>query len=243
MEIKEHINQFDTLYAKFGQHWMDDVKDKWIRQSYLMRNVCIAAMVDAVSPHTIVDIGCGTGDLTIMLDNNDRYIVGIEPSTINMRKFLQNTKLQCYKAHAEQLPLKDNSFDLAIMADVIEHVFDAYASIKEAMRVLANGGYLIITTPNKYSEWFWSLFNTRNFRKLKVKDSLYTPRQLKNLISKVGGAQIVMYQLNTFYPRSAIISKIFSVDCKLSWKIFSLCGKIKVLNYRQLVLIKKVRHD
>ena len=53
------------------------------------------------------------------------------------------------QANAESLPFKDNSFDTAVLAEVLEHVEDPVKAMKEAKRVASK---IIITVPNEY-EW------------------------------------------------------------------------------------------
>jgi SAM-dependent methyltransferase len=45
--------------------------------------------------------------------------------------------------------VKDESFDCVIACDVLEHVYNFNNGIKEAYRVLTNGGYCIFTVPQK----------------------------------------------------------------------------------------------
>ncbi|RJR26212.1 SAM-dependent methyltransferase [candidate division WWE3 bacterium] len=48
----------------------------------------------------------------------------------------------------EPFPFPDDQFDLIIHEDVIEHVSKTYLFMREQMRVLKKGGYLIFGTPN-----------------------------------------------------------------------------------------------
>ena len=50
---------------------------------------------------------------------------------------------------ATNLPFKNQSFDMATMFDILEHIIDHEASIAEVLRVLRPGGFLLVTTPNE----------------------------------------------------------------------------------------------
>jgi SAM-dependent methyltransferase len=54
-------------------------------------------------------------------------------------------------ADAGNLPFVSNSFDVVICRDVIEHVLETDAVFDEAHRVLVEGGYYYISTPNGYN--------------------------------------------------------------------------------------------
>lgn len=53
--------------------------------------------------------------------------------------------------NALQLPFANNSFDLIIIQDVIEHLSDLKYFIQEVKRVLRINGFIYLSTPNKYS--------------------------------------------------------------------------------------------
>ena len=56
-------------------------------------------------------------------------------------------------ASAEQMPFADDEFDLVVSLDVLEHVANPLAVLKESLRVMKPGGYLYCVIPNYL--WFW----------------------------------------------------------------------------------------
>jgi SAM-dependent methyltransferase len=52
------------------------------------------------------------------------------------------------------LPFPDRSFDLVICKDILEHILEPLAVLKEAMRVLRNSGTLVISVPNHF---YWPM--------------------------------------------------------------------------------------
>lgn len=54
-------------------------------------------------------------------------------------------------AQGDDLPVEDESYDFVISSHVIEHFFDPVKAIKEWMRVIKKGGYILIIAPTHYS--------------------------------------------------------------------------------------------
>lgn len=54
------------------------------------------------------------------------------------------------KADACDAPFADKSFDVIICRELIEHVIDADKLMQEIQRLLVDGGYLFISTPNAF---------------------------------------------------------------------------------------------
>jgi len=112
----------------------------------------IAGVVDKPSAR-ILDLGCFKGILVGKLNNYST--VGLDVTT---EGFMKQGKYVL--GIGEQLPFKDDSFDCVAMTEVIEHILEPERVFVEIRRILKDGGYLLITHPNKYNlldetlEWF-----------------------------------------------------------------------------------------
>jgi ubiquinone/menaquinone biosynthesis C-methylase UbiE len=96
----------------------------------------------------ILDVGCGLGMYVSQFRqfSDDVYGVDIDPDKIGRAsEWLPNLKI----SPAEQLPFEDNSFDIILLNEVIEHVDDDRQTIREAYRVLAPGGHIVVYAPNR----------------------------------------------------------------------------------------------
>ena len=49
--------------------------------------------------------------------------------------------------NVERLPYRDNSMDMIICTDVLEHVFDLYKTLQEINRVIKPGGHIVLRVP------------------------------------------------------------------------------------------------
>ncbi|MBV9174160.1 MAG: class I SAM-dependent methyltransferase [Chloroflexi bacterium] len=96
----------------------------------------------------ILDIGCGLGMYVSRFRqfSDDVYGVDIDPDKVaHASEWLPNLRV----SPAEELPFDDDSFDVILLNEVIEHVDDDRQAILEAFRVLAPGGHVIIYAPNR----------------------------------------------------------------------------------------------
>ena len=77
-----------------------------------------------------LEIGCGTGEWSIIPKEKHRILIGLEISKVFLKiqhKNKKNRKDQCYCDHlicasADYLPFKDKSIDVAYSCDVIHHI-------------------------------------------------------------------------------------------------------------------------
>ncbi len=99
----------------------------------------------------ILSIGCGIAADLKTIKEKECITLGLDPS----RKFLNEGN----KAHnadnlvqaiGEHLPLKEGSFDLVLLFEVLEHVIAPNIAIKEINRILKPGGLLFLTVPNRF---------------------------------------------------------------------------------------------
>lgn len=100
----------------------------------------------------ILDAGSGTGYGTAELAQTARWAVGVDLAP-EAAAYAQATyplpNLRFTAGSCAALPFADGSFDLVVAFEVIEHLRDYRAFLTETRRVLAPGGFLIVSTPNK----------------------------------------------------------------------------------------------
>lgn len=110
----------------------------------------------------LVEFGCGDGFLveqvTAAFPETEVHAIDISHTALERaRRRAPDSRL--IQSDALTTPLAAQAFDIALCSEVLEHVPDDSGLLREILRVLRPGGYLVLTTPN--------LFTARNLlRKL-----------------------------------------------------------------------------
>src|SRR2546426_7094818 len=122
----------------------------------------IEACVDRVfgtgslAQQEILEVGCGGGLICEELAQRKVIMVGIDPARNALAiacEHAQQGALGPYISYeygyAESLPYADGSFSAIVCFDVLEHVGNIKATIREISRVLAPGGVFVFDTINR----------------------------------------------------------------------------------------------
>ena len=109
-------------------------------------------IVDSIPENTkILDVGCNAGTLGIHLLHKGCYVKGIDIVKDLVVKACRNG-IYAFEGEAEYLHMfYDDEFDHVICSEVLEHLYDPMPAIKEAYRVLKDGGKYICTVPHPSS--------------------------------------------------------------------------------------------
>lgn len=96
----------------------------------------------------LLDVGCWDGGFISQVLRDARGVVGVDVAQAALR-VARTRGLSTVRAQAEaRLPFADQTFSTVVAAEIIEHVFDTQSVVGEWARVVAPGGWLVITTPN-----------------------------------------------------------------------------------------------
>lgn len=107
----------------------------------------LAAHLAACAPRTgcAVDVGCGTGQLTVPLADHFSRVIGLDPSEDQLRHAPPHPRIAWRRAGAEDLGLKADSAHL-IAAAQAAHWFDLPAFYAQVRRVAAPGAVIALVS-------------------------------------------------------------------------------------------------
>ena len=113
--------------------------DRWFEENKYAYQSEINAIKSLLPEfNNAVEIGVGSGKFAVPLGIK----FGIEPSE-KMRKAAQRRGVEAKDGDAENLPLKNESIDLALMVTTLCFLDDAKKAFSEVYRILKPGGFFI----------------------------------------------------------------------------------------------------
>jgi 2-polyprenyl-3-methyl-5-hydroxy-6-metoxy-1,4-benzoquinol methylase len=103
----------------------------------------------ATSGLKVLEVGCSDGYIgsLFLKKNNEVYGLDIDKYKVDQAK-KRGVKARIWDIESDSLPYRNNYFDIVLLTDVIEHVFDTDQILMNIHSVLKNGGLLLVTTPN-----------------------------------------------------------------------------------------------
>lgn len=151
----------------------------------------------------VLDIGCGGGLACEFLAKRGANVSGIDLSLNSIKAAQEHAKksnLQIdYKCGvAESLPYEENTFDIVVCFDVLEHVEDWEKVISEIYRVLNRNGIFLFDTINKTFKskfimiWLLEAILKQIPRGLHDWNKFIQPQELIDVMERAGFADVVI---------------------------------------------------
>jgi SAM-dependent methyltransferase len=148
----------------------------------------------------ILDAGCGSGRNMVELA---RYgaVTGVELSETSVALARERGVGDVLAGSVLEMPFADDSFDVAVSLDVIEHLEDDLAALRELRRTVAPGGALLLTVPAY--QWLWSGHDEINHHHRR-----YTRRSLQRVAERAGWSQLRTTYFNSLLLPAAILLRV-----------------------------------
>lgn len=186
---------------------------------------------DLVKGKKVVDIGCGYGGNKPIVEAAGGEWVGVEPFEGGAHLVVGD---------AENLPFEAQSFDIAIMDAVLEHIPDVGKAFSEVSRVLRPGGLFVGYVA------FMECFHEISYSHLSFKAlehySMINGMKLEKISGGVGFGidyhlQVLFYPIPFKYPRKMIawlIRKTFGLKAKIAYWGLRIKRKLSAKEAKQL---------
>ncbi len=143
-------------YYNFPEYYSHEDKAKnitqWLYQK--VRNYSISKKIDSIEAlipkGSLLDYGCGTGELLNKAKQRGWKVAGVEPNDKARKQANQKLKKKV-RSSIDGLK-KDATFDVITLYHVLEHIHELRKTVKKILNHLKSNGYVIIAVPN-YESW------------------------------------------------------------------------------------------
>lgn len=170
---------------------------------YRGRRQIIRAELDRLPlpvPATILDAGCGSGRMLQELeDYGDVHGADVSAEAAAMARSRGHGEI--VHGPLEQLPWDDGRFDLITCLDVLEHLPDEQAALRELARVCRPGGWMVLTVPAYEALWSHHDEANHHYRR-------YVRRTLRSAVADAGWTVERMTSFNTLLLAPAAVVRL-----------------------------------
>ncbi len=229
MPIGSFLRHFSDLHLSNAEGRHFDIKMHWINRLGIMilgiphlwlrmRIRLVLEIMRRFSRNSrILNAGCGYGILDMELARrgfNNLTLIDIDASRIGEIEHRINEyplfkeRLTAQTGSVTNLPFAENSFEIVISSEVIEHVPDDALMMRELGRVVESGGYVLITTPSN------SKSNAKDFHTYGHTKPGYTIEELGSL-----GKQAGLKLVETRYYLYSLGKQVVIIHNLLHYKI------------------------
>ncbi len=119
----------------------------------------LARLLDAaIAPDArVLEVGCGTGQMTLFLATGDRLVVGADLTRASLvlaadaaRRFGVD-RVRFVEMDLRRPPLRPGAFDVVVCSGVLHHTPDPEASFRAVARLARPGGFVVVGVYNAYA--------------------------------------------------------------------------------------------
>jgi SAM-dependent methyltransferase len=185
------------------------------------RRLAIIERAVAIAGARFLDAGCGAGGYVEALRERgaDAYGVEFNPEKVAAYRRTSREPDRVRVGDLEHLDWPDASFDAGLLNEVLEHVPDERAALRELHRVLRPGGVLVVFSPNRFYPFELhgvTLVTGRHVRASRAVLVPYVPLAI--------GKHLFRYSARNYWPhelRALVRSAGFSIeDTSYVWQTF-----------------------
>jgi len=189
---------------------------KTLHERFLLkREERILRRLLATGNQRLLDVGCGTGWTTSFWASNGFDVTGLEPSQERSALAKSRYGFRVINGFLEDLDISEK-FDVIMFRQVLEHFEEPATMLSKAIRLLADGGIVLVVVPNIDSIGRY-LFDTDWKWVLPWHCTFFNPASLRAIGKRVGLLPEVLYQtpsplcysygMTSRFPSSAIVRR------------------------------------
>lgn len=187
LSSSEHIK--DNFYEDSGMHGKERLDiPKWLNQCEWDDTRRFQYLKSLLPNRSLLDFGCGAGGFLLKASELAVKAHGVELER-RLKNHFQNQCLTVFLSLSE-IPedARKDGYDIITLFSILEHLLDPKSTLVELSKILADGGQIIVETPNA-DDALLTLYNNEAFSHFtywSCHPFLFTAKTLEMLISQTG---------------------------------------------------------
>lgn len=156
-KVAQILKERDERSSNFFNKIVLDTKGE-IQTSILHSNTYKGNLLQLIPQKvgSIVDLGCGTGNLIKDFLERSEKVIGIDSSPKMLEKareiYKEESRLQLIESNLESIPIPNNSQDVVVASMVMHHISNPQIVLSEAYRILKNNGLFCMVDLYKHDQ-------------------------------------------------------------------------------------------
>ena len=159
-ESNVHPNSAPSGYRSVSE-WNEAMVDRYDIDRYYQESHFIVRWIErrrirllqrlgaARSGDRVLEVGCGAGHVLASFPNMHRTGIDLSPAMLKRARKRLGKDVELMQSAAEQLPFANNTFDVVLCTEVLEHTVAPEVVIGELMRVARPGARVVVSIPNE----------------------------------------------------------------------------------------------
>lgn len=139
----------------------------------------------SLTDEPVLDIGAGLGPFSELIERHGGRPIPLDIG-VNLSHELSQRFGRALVGDAVHLPLKEEALSWVLSSECIEHTPDPTESIREMARVLAPGGRLFLSTPNRVWRWAVSAARVTGLRHFSGMENWLSRRTVRRTLEEAG---------------------------------------------------------
>jgi len=184
------------------------------------------SVFDNFNGQMIIEVGCGVGGFIVNVSQSCEQVIGLDISSraihvakTLVRRFGFQEKVDLIVGDAQFLPFREQSGDIVVCSETLEHIPDYEKAFSELVRITKRSGYLCLTVPNFLSTAFFEnlillLIGQPSYVKFHVcveKEHIFHIFKLRRLLNQQN-VKVIAIQGSDFLHLPPRVRKFIKID-------------------------------